>query len=935
MDDTVDQLEAVNVPDDASGGRQLLGRPGRWRLLVGCVVFGLVVACATIIGFRHGTPYPYLLPWIVGTAAVMLGVALTTPDDRRSDLLDPVVFAMVTYFLPFAVVGSMLFAGGWTDPFYTALIPDPRHNLPLAQIYLTIGILALALGSRVRVASRLGAWLARSAPSVGLEQRRIGIGLIVVHLLGIAGTYWSFESGFVGYQNISPTSGSALPAYVATIMIPARIGLGMAWIRAGSPRPAPIRVAAGVSAGVLPIEMALGATRATLVLAAMSIGFGALAAGWRPRLGRLALAATVGAVAVMFSIAFATTFRELKNPEGVERTVGIGEQLDLGLEAASQTIRRGPLVVTDALAISADRLETTGQVAVVVSQYRSLRGEELEAGIDNSVADAIIAGAIPRFVWPGKPNPPDPRTLSTIYFQFSGNSFATTPMTDLLRNFGPFGVFAGMALLGTALGVLGAFRRIRDSSIATNMVVGAVLIRGISYEGFYGAIASDSVRVAFVAVVAALVIRVVSTQDVPISERTDGPSPPLRAAVVTVDLAQRGGHQGVATYLQDCLESRGIEVSLISLATSAEDRNSVQFRSPATWRGPTVTDESFDGRAYRHVGSWLSEATFMRVRPRAILDRELQDHDIIVLGVGSPFWGVVIPLELRERTIVEFVTRYQAETESAVEAATGWRKIYWALQRRIVALQEQRSLETAGATVVPSSALADWASSSGSADVTIIPHAISDRFEPDDEDPGTSIVAVARWVDPRKNFPLLLDAYARAIALDDTVGPLILIGTPPSMQILDAEAKTIRELGDRIRILGETNPDRLVEALQSARIAVLPSDQEGFGLPLVEAMACGCAVVATRSVGSELTVVDGLNGLLVPRRDAAALAAAIVRLSSDDELHMALSEGALSEVTRYRVDRVAPQLVSVVDRVAERSAQLDISASREAIVDAS
>ena len=467
------------------------------------------------------------------------------------------------------------------------------------------------------------------------------------------------------------------------------------------------------------------------------------------------------------------------------------------------------------------------------------------------------------------------------------------------------------------------------------MVVGAVLIRGVSYEGFYGGIVSDSVRVGAVAVAAALTLRWLAGLATAETDSVDAPPADSdrlrRAAVVSVDLSQRGGHQGVAAYLHDCLEREGWNVSVISLATSSRDRNSVRLLSPRSWRGPTVTDEEFDGRPYRHVGCWFAEAPFLRARPRRALDRELDGHEVIVMGVGSSFWALAVPADRRDRTVVEFVTRYDDEVVSALDLASGWRRLYWRVQRSVVVEQEQRALETVAALIVPSNELASWAISKGAADTTVIPHAIGDRFEPDTTAVvGPTIVAVARWVDPRKNLALLLEAYGMALDANGSIGALALIGTRPDLEGDEQLAERVGPLGDHVLFLGETTQRRLVEILQTARMLVLASDQEGFGLPLVEAMACGCPVVATRSGGSELTVVDGVNGLLVPRRDAAALATSMLRLAGDDGLRRRLSRGALDAAEAYRVDALAPEIGDVVRRVAQGAS----SASRATSVEA-
>lgn len=92
--------------------------------------------------------------------------------------------------------------------------------------------------------------------------------------------------------------------------------------------------------------------------------------------------------------------------------------------------------------------------------------------------------------------------------------------------------------------------------------------------------------------------------------------------------------------------------------------------------------------------------------------------------------------------------------------------------------------------------------------------------------------------------------------------------------------------------------DDMLELLQSVDIVVLPSYREGLPLSLLEAAACGLAIVATDVPGCRAVVDDGVNGLLVPVRDAAALAAAIERLAADPELRQRLGAAARAKAVR-------------------------------------
>lgn len=98
------------------------------------------------------------------------------------------------------------------------------------------------------------------------------------------------------------------------------------------------------------------------------------------------------------------------------------------------------------------------------------------------------------------------------------------------------------------------------------------------------------------------------------------------------------------------------------------------------------------------------------------------------------------------------------------------------------------------------------------------------------------------------------------------------------------------------------------EALADSDLLVLPSEAEGFGLVLIEAMAAGVAVVATDAPGIRDVVIDNVNGLLVSVGDVDALAKTIGRCADDDQLRARLIARGGDEVrNKYTWDRVLPQ----------------------------
>jgi rhamnosyl/mannosyltransferase len=135
------------------------------------------------------------------------------------------------------------------------------------------------------------------------------------------------------------------------------------------------------------------------------------------------------------------------------------------------------------------------------------------------------------------------------------------------------------------------------------------------------------------------------------------------------------------------------------------------------------------------------------------------------------------------------------------------------------------------------------------------------------------------------------------------------------------EART-RGLGleARVHFVGHlTDESMLAAAYRGANFTVLASEYEAFGLVLLESLAQGTPVVASRVGGIPDFIEDGRSGLLVAPGDVAALAAAMRRLWTDDALARRLGRHGRTEVVpRYTWDRVVDRLEVVYREVLER-----------------
>ncbi len=163
------------------------------------------------------------------------------------------------------------------------------------------------------------------------------------------------------------------------------------------------------------------------------------------------------------------------------------------------------------------------------------------------------------------------------------------------------------------------------------------------------------------------------------------------------------------------------------------------------------------------------------------------------------------------------------------------------------------------------------------------------------------VIFVGRLVE-KKGVRHLLDAFQIVHATHPHIH-LDIVGDGPERAALEAQSATLG-LTDRVTFLGAKPQSGLPLLYSGAAIAVVPSvidsggDQEGLGLVTLEAIGCGCAVVASDLSAIRDVVQDGVTGLLFRAGDARALAATLLRLLESDTLLRHLSVGAREHVVQ-------------------------------------
>jgi glycosyltransferase involved in cell wall biosynthesis len=209
--------------------------------------------------------------------------------------------------------------------------------------------------------------------------------------------------------------------------------------------------------------------------------------------------------------------------------------------------------------------------------------------------------------------------------------------------------------------------------------------------------------------------------------------------------------------------------------------------------------------------------------------------------------------------------------------------------------------------------------------VTVVHEAVTERFRPASIEAQVTVrrryglperfVLFVGTLEPRKNLVTLLQAY-HALRDRGLAQRLVAVGARGWRD--SAFHAQLRSLGleDDVVLPGYVPDEDLPAIYSAADLFAFPSLREGFGLPVLEAMACGVPVVTSNV--SALPEVVGDAGLLVSPRDVPALAAAIERVLADPHLQQALRAKGMARAAFFSWDRAARETLAVYESVLRR-----------------
>lgn len=199
--------------------------------------------------------------------------------------------------------------------------------------------------------------------------------------------------------------------------------------------------------------------------------------------------------------------------------------------------------------------------------------------------------------------------------------------------------------------------------------------------------------------------------------------------------------------------------------------------------------------------------------------------------------------------------------------------------------------------------IVDWSGLPESA-VHVVGNGVSPVFSPRGERytaTGPYVLHVGRRVG-HKNIDRLLTAFSRSRT--HTLMRLMFTGMPDHLTIM--HAKTVGLEGN-IDFSGDVTDEKLAELYRGATALIFPSLYEGFGLPIIEAMACGTPVITSNSTSTAEVSGPG-NSLLVDPRSIDALTEAIDQLTENHTLHQTLTARGLERSKDFTWERVTSRV---------------------------
>lgn len=187
-------------------------------------------------------------------------------------------------------------------------------------------------------------------------------------------------------------------------------------------------------------------------------------------------------------------------------------------------------------------------------------------------------------------------------------------------------------------------------------------------------------------------------------------------------------------------------------------------------------------------------------------------------------------------------------------------------------------------------------------------------FKPRKDEPNENFIGYLGGFNQRKNVPLLLKSFKR-VTEQVKDAKLIIGGTGRQINYLKKLASVLG-LDDKIKFIGFIKENELADFYSKLKVFVYPSSYEGFGIPPLEAMACGVPVIVSNR--SSLPEVVGDAGIKVNPTEK-EIFQAIISVLQNDDFRKALSKKSIEQANEYSWKRTAEITLKVYKRIIKKS----------------
>lgn len=341
-----------------------------------------------------------------------------------------------------------------------------------------------------------------------------------------------------------------------------------------------------------------------------------------------------------------------------------------------------------------------------------------------------------------------------------------------------------------------------------------------------------------------------------------------------------------------------------------------------TERGHVVSIHSHDD-----VPTWLPARLVLLANPFVLAHRiaTMNPLDIVCANPSDAWWW----MRRRQSRTPAFVVRSHGLPHAYYEVRRDeWRRGHQQLTRRyrlyhgtVVLAQVAASLRSADAVMFLNQEERKWAVERlGVQDTkaTVIPNGLSDEFiaRAARERPHTApqLVVIGSYNDI-KGVRYLIAPFEELLRTRTDLH-VVFLGTGGATERIRRDYDP--SLHDRIAIIERFEHTSLPDLIHEGSIVVWPALAEGFGLGLLEAMACGLVPVVSDAFGPSDIVRHGVDGLRVPPRDSLALRVAVEQLLDQSDLREALSASARARAATFTWRRTADEFETIFARIAER-----------------